>query len=81
MVLWSVTLEHHDAKTPEAMAQRVLDGVRPGMIILAHDGEPGHTVHCERTMQALPLLVAGLKKKGYELVTVPELLKIGAEAR
>ena len=62
------------------MAQRVLGRVRPGMIILAHDGEPGHTVHRERTMQALPLLVEGLKK-GYELVTVPELLKIGAEAR
>lgn len=75
MILWSVALEHHKAKTPEAMAQRVLDKVQPGMIILAHDGEPCHQVDRSKTMKALPILLDGLKERGYELVTIPELLK------
>jgi peptidoglycan/xylan/chitin deacetylase (PgdA/CDA1 family) len=75
MILWSVALEHHEAKTPEAMAQRVLDQVQPGMIILAHDGEPCHQVDRSKTMKALPILLDGLKQRGYELVTIPELLK------
>ncbi len=76
MILWSVTLEHHNTKTPEAMAQRVLDRIRPGMIILAHDGEPGHRVDRSRTIKALPILLEGLKARGYELVTVPELIEL-----
>jgi peptidoglycan/xylan/chitin deacetylase (PgdA/CDA1 family) len=74
MILWSVALEHHSAKTPEAMAQRVLDQIRPGMIILAHDGEPCHQVDRSKTVKALPILLAGLKQRGYTLVTIPELL-------
>jgi peptidoglycan-N-acetylglucosamine deacetylase len=76
MILWTVTLEHAAAKTPQAMAQRVLDKVRPGMIILAHDGEPAYLGTEERTMEALPLLLDGLKKQGYRFVTVPELLAL-----
>lgn len=81
MILWSLTLEHHSAPTPEAMAKRVLDRVTPGMIILAHDGEPCHRVNREKTVQALPLLVDGLLKRGYRLVTIPELLKIGEKQK
>src|SRR5205085_7270461 len=46
---------------------RLLDHVRPGMIILAHDGGiPNRT----RTMQALPMLLDGLAQRGYQVVTV-----------
>lgn len=79
MILWTVALEHHTAKTPQAMAQRVIERIHPGMIILAHDGEPCHPVDREKTMKALPLLVAGLRKKGYRFVTVPELLRLARE--
>lgn len=77
MILWTVTVEHHSAKTPEAMAQRIINKVRPGMIILAHDGEPHHALNREKTMKALPLIIEGLKQKGYQFVTVEELLKKG----
>lgn len=77
MVLWSVALEHHAAKTPQAMAQRVLRKIRPGMIILAHDGEPHPPADRERTMRALPILVDGLLKRGYRFVTITELMRLG----
>ncbi|HUT74009.1 MAG TPA: polysaccharide deacetylase family protein [Armatimonadota bacterium] len=81
MILWSVALEHHSAHTPEEMAQRVLDKVRPGMIVLAHDGEPCHPANREKTMRALPILVDGLQHQGYRFVTVPQLLELRAGAR
>jgi len=81
IILWSVALEHHEAKTPRAMAERVIEKARPGMIILAHDGEPGHRLDRSKTMKALPILVDGLQKKGYRFVTIPELLKCGKAER
>jgi len=81
MILWSVALEHHTAKTPQAMAERVVRKVRPGMIILAHDGEPCHTVDRRKTMVALSILVDRLQEKGYRFVTVPELIGLGKGRR
>jgi peptidoglycan/xylan/chitin deacetylase (PgdA/CDA1 family) len=79
VVLWFVALEHHEARTPEAMAQRVLQRVRPGAIILAHDGCPHKAISRDKTMAALPILVEALQKQGYRFVTVPQLLALGSE--
>ncbi len=76
IVLWSLALEHHTCHTPQQMADRVLNKVRPGDIILAHDGQPCHPISREKSIEALPILIEGLKKQGYRLVTVPELLKL-----
>lgn len=73
LILWSVALEHHEVPTPKAMAQRVLRLVRPGDIVLMHDGA---FVSRESTVQALPLVIEGLRKRGYRCVTVPELLHL-----
>ena len=77
IILWSVALEHRTAKTPQAMARRVIEKIGPGMIILAHDGEARVPLDRSKTMKALPILVDGIRKKGYQFVTVPELLKRG----
>jgi peptidoglycan/xylan/chitin deacetylase (PgdA/CDA1 family) len=76
MVLWTTTLEHRTARTSQEMADRVISRVSPGTIILAHDGEPKPPIDRRRTIAALPLLIDGLRKKGYEFVTVPELLEL-----
>ncbi|MCL4498812.1 MAG: polysaccharide deacetylase family protein [Chloroflexi bacterium] len=45
-VLWSVSADHHDAKTPEAMAQRVISRIRPGLQIrLPMEGCGGDIPH------------------------------------
>lgn len=73
-ILWTVSADHHDAPTPELMAKRVLDHIRPGAIILAHDG----TFKSRwKDVQATPLIIQELKKRGYRFVTVPELLATG----
>jgi peptidoglycan/xylan/chitin deacetylase (PgdA/CDA1 family) len=50
----------------------MLTRVRPGSIILAHDGGiPDRT----KTMKTLPMLLDGLKARGYKMVDVTQLLK------
>lgn len=71
-VLWTVSADHHEATTPEAMANRVLSRVVPGSVILAHDGDLGIRA---KDVAATPLIIEGLLKRGYRLVTVPELLR------
>lgn len=73
IILWTVAVEHHDARTPRAMAARALRLVRPGGILLLHDGAGESRA---KTVQTLPLLLDGLQKRGYRCVTVPELLHI-----
>lgn len=67
MILWSV--DPNDWKKPGAntVARRLIEGAHPGAILLAHDIHPG-------TIAATPKAIAGLKAKGYEFVTVSELL-------
>jgi peptidoglycan/xylan/chitin deacetylase (PgdA/CDA1 family) len=56
----------------EAMARGVLASVKPGSIILFHANGRGWS-----TPEALPHIVAELKKRGYGFVTVSELLAAG----
>jgi len=70
-ILWSIGIENSKAATPELMAQRVLENIKPGDIILLHDGRLDRT----KTVQALPILLKGLKQKGYRAITVGELLR------
>jgi peptidoglycan/xylan/chitin deacetylase (PgdA/CDA1 family) len=68
-VLW--TLDSEDDRHPGvgAIRVKVVRGTEPGSIVLLHDG--GH--HPE-TVRALPAIVAGLRARGFRLVTVTELL-------
>jgi peptidoglycan-N-acetylglucosamine deacetylase len=59
-------------QSPQEMLKDVLRGVRPGSIVLFHAN--GRGIH---TTETIPIIVAALKAKGYEFVTVPELLKEG----
>lgn len=70
MILWTICVESRFAKTPEDMAKRTVKCVSPGSIILAHDGHLDRS----RTVNALPLIIESLKKKGYKFVTLEELL-------
>ena len=51
----------------------MLAAVHPGAIILLHDGY----FFRHQTAQALPLIIKGLKNRGYVPVTLPVLLAGG----
>jgi chitin deacetylase len=74
VVMWSVDSKDWRSwhMTPQRMVGSIVKDAKPGGIILLHDGG-GDRSH---TVQALPKLIAQLKKRGYKFVTVPELLKM-----
>ena len=71
MVLWSVDTEDYRLPGVASIVQRVVAGARPGAIVLMHDGGGDRS----QTVAALPLIIRELHRRGFHLVTVPELLK------
>ncbi|WP_296613190.1 polysaccharide deacetylase family protein [Sphingomonas sp.] len=69
MVTWDVT-DPEDAHDSRRYADRVLDKVKPGSIILIHAMYRSRGV----ARGALPLILAGLRDRGYRAVSVSELL-------
>lgn len=72
MVLWSWHQDTKDWRSPgmQVIANKVLENARSGDIVLMHD-----FVHrSSQTYEALRIILPELKRQGYSLVTVSELL-------
>ncbi len=67
---WSVDPRDWSRPGTGAIESRVLSAVRPGGIVLMHDGGGPRG----ETIAALPHIIATLRSRGYRFVTVPELL-------
>ena len=66
-VLWSIDTVDWQLPDPKTIESRVLNKVHSGAIVLMHPTDP--------TVKALPNIIKGLKDRGYEIVTVSELVK------
>ena len=81
-VFWTVCVEHFVLHRPldQAVAD-MLAWVDAGSIILAHDGgtiaspDRPDVIDRSKTMEALPLVFEGLRKKGLHIVDIPTLFK------
>jgi peptidoglycan/xylan/chitin deacetylase (PgdA/CDA1 family) len=72
--LWSASArDWADDASPESITARALAGARAGAVILMHDGG-GSSDRAEKTVQAVPAILAGLRQLGLEAVTLTELL-------
>jgi peptidoglycan/xylan/chitin deacetylase (PgdA/CDA1 family) len=69
-ILWEVDPSDYTLPGVAVIEQRVLAQVRPGAIILSHDGGGPR----EQTLAAYPYIIRALRARGYRFVTVPELL-------
>jgi peptidoglycan-N-acetylglucosamine deacetylase len=75
---WNVQPADWENPPPETIVKRVLDGVKPGSIILLHDGnDTNQGVDRQATLDALPGIIEGLQAEGYRFVLVDELLSQG----
>ncbi|MCR2834786.1 polysaccharide deacetylase family protein [Parerythrobacter lacustris] len=70
-IMWDVEDQPERFTDPAAYAEDILDRVRPGSIILIH---PMYR-HNQAAREALPAILSGLRTRGYEIVTVGELLE------
>lgn len=73
-ITWNFMVNDYDANktTAEKIASQVIQHASPGAIITMHDGGSNR----EKTVKALATIIPTLKQKGYEFVTVSELLNI-----
>ncbi len=69
-VLWNVNPSDYTLPGVAAIEQRVLAQVRPGSIIISHDGGGPRG----QTLAAYPAIIAALRARGYRIVTIPQLL-------
>jgi peptidoglycan-N-acetylglucosamine deacetylase len=75
IVLWSHQMhERRYRKNPRAQARDIVDTVRPGAIVLAHD--VGHSRRLV-ALRHLGEMFAGLRARGFRFVTVSELMAAG----
>ncbi len=70
MVLWSTDTEDYRLPGVSAIVQSALAGAHPGAIILMHDAGGDRS----ETIAALPAIIAGLRKRGLQPVTIPRLM-------
>jgi peptidoglycan/xylan/chitin deacetylase (PgdA/CDA1 family) len=69
-VLWNVDPRDWALPGVKAIQQQVLAQVRPGSLIISHDGGGPRG----ETLAAYPSIIASLRARGYRIVTIPELL-------
>ncbi len=70
MVLWLTDTDDYTMPGVPAIVQSALAGAHPGAIILMHDAGGDRS----ETIAALPAIIAGLRKRGLEPVTIPRLM-------
>ncbi|WP_344328154.1 polysaccharide deacetylase family protein [Kitasatospora putterlickiae] len=68
-VLWDVDAKDWSRPGPAVIAERVLSQVRPGSVILMHDGGGDRS----QTVAALPAVITGLRARGYRIVDLDAL--------
>jgi peptidoglycan-N-acetylglucosamine deacetylase len=69
-VLWTVDTGDFTRPGTGAIVDRAVNGARNGAIILMHDGGGDR----RQTLAALPEIIRRLRARGYQLVTVPQML-------
>lgn len=93
IIHWSVSGDDWHGDPASLIVERVLAKVKPGCIILLHDGwmaspeqdspPTADTSPADRTptITALPVIIRNLLQQGYQFVTIPEMLAAAPAAR
>lgn len=75
VVNWSIIPRDWTNPGAQEIAARVCKDVKPGAIVLLHDGDaPKQTASRIQTVEATAIIIDELRKNGYNFVTVSELL-------
>ena len=76
VITWdNMTNDWDPTRRAEEITKGVLSRVKPGSIILLHDGRDlRQNYNRTSLLEALPQILTKLKEQGYQFVTIPELL-------
>jgi peptidoglycan-N-acetylglucosamine deacetylase len=81
VVLWSIDPEDWKSPAAETIVEHVLEEARAGAIVDLHDGWGRTPRDRQPTVEALERLLPELRSRGFELITVSELLASGRSSR
>ena len=81
VVTWdNMTGDWKANKSAEEIGQTVVQRAKPGGVIVLHDGRDSRPNYDRSQMlQALPFVIETLKERGFDFVTIPELLELDRE--
>jgi peptidoglycan/xylan/chitin deacetylase (PgdA/CDA1 family) len=70
---WSLGVWDSDRPGADVIANRAIEGMHAGSILLLHDGD-GYDPDGDRsqTVEALPAIIEGLRGRGFRFTTLPE---------
>ena len=74
-IQWSADPLNWRRPGADVIASRLLAQASPGGILLMHDGGGDRS----QTLAALPQVIAGLRERGYEMVSLTDLLGLDGE--
>jgi peptidoglycan/xylan/chitin deacetylase (PgdA/CDA1 family) len=74
-ILWNIELGDWENPAPEEMMKKIEKTIKPGSIILLHDGYTGTYQTRNETVKVVELLLEKYTKLGYRFVTISELLQ------
>jgi peptidoglycan/xylan/chitin deacetylase (PgdA/CDA1 family) len=73
-VQWDVAGFDWKRITAQQIADNVLRKARPGSIILLHDGDSAGKHARKNTVEALPLIIRGLRDRDFQIAPLSQLL-------
>jgi peptidoglycan/xylan/chitin deacetylase (PgdA/CDA1 family) len=75
IVMWDDSAGDWAVNNPRTIARRILRGVKPGAIIVLHDGLDGIPTKDRKVLvRALPLIIHGLRARHYDVVGLDQLI-------
>ncbi|MDJ0734033.1 MAG: polysaccharide deacetylase family protein [Nostocaceae cyanobacterium] len=75
-ILWNLDPQDYAASNSKEIEDYVLEHIKPGSIILLHDGSQDGDENTSKTITATENLIEKLRQQGYQLKTVSELLML-----
>lgn len=76
-VIWTVDTLDWKYRTTSSVVSRALAGTRDGSVVLMHDGGGPR----KATVAAAPIIIKKLRAKGYDFVTLDEMVALGYKVR
>ena len=71
--LWNIELDDWDSPPPEVMLQNFRKQIKPGSIVLLHDGYTRKYEPRQATIDFVKLMLIYCKEEKYKVVSVSEL--------
>src|SRR5690606_25631799 len=72
-IYWSIDPRDWSGNSSKRILEDVQKNLKPGAIILLHSA--GSTKSIPNSIEALPKIIEYIQGQGYDIVTIPELLK------